>query len=152
VECLDGQRFSPEKHDGLDQTSIHAILDDGDGHLWLPPAMGLRAATARARAMRCKGQAARTGLNLAPRTGCAAERQRPTAIRRVALGRRTPVVCHVQRIVEVDPAHFPVNNVPPPVALERFAVDDLPQALACGGFRFTDSGGSCSIFNSIMRG
>jgi signal transduction histidine kinase len=31
--------------------------------------------------------------------------------------------------VEVDPAHFPVNNVPPPVALERFAVDDLPQAL-----------------------
>ncbi len=27
-------------------------------------------------------------------------------------------------LVEVDPAHFPVNTVPPPVALERFAVDD----------------------------
>jgi signal transduction histidine kinase len=32
-------------------------------------------------------------------------------------------------LVEVDPAHFPVNTVPPPVALERFAVDDLPQPL-----------------------
>jgi signal transduction histidine kinase len=31
-------------------------------------------------------------------------------------------------LVEVDPAHFPVNTVPPPVALERFAVDDVSQA------------------------
>jgi signal transduction histidine kinase len=29
-------------------------------------------------------------------------------------------------LVEVDPAHFRVNSVPPPVALERFAVDDVP--------------------------
>jgi signal transduction histidine kinase len=32
-------------------------------------------------------------------------------------------------LVEVDPAHFPVNTVPPGVALERFAIDDSPQAL-----------------------
>jgi len=32
-------------------------------------------------------------------------------------------------LVEVDPAHFPVNTVPPPVALERFAVDDVAQRL-----------------------
>jgi len=32
-------------------------------------------------------------------------------------------------LVEVDPAHFPVNAVPPPVELERFAVDDVAQAL-----------------------
>jgi signal transduction histidine kinase len=32
-------------------------------------------------------------------------------------------------LVEVDPAHFPVNSVPPPVAVERFAVDDAEQAL-----------------------
>ncbi|HUY95454.1 MAG TPA: two-component regulator propeller domain-containing protein, partial [Terracidiphilus sp.] len=32
-------------------------------------------------------------------------------------------------LVEVDPAHFPVNTVPPPVAVERFAVDDADQAL-----------------------
>jgi signal transduction histidine kinase len=30
--------------------------------------------------------------------------------------------------VEVDPAHFPINTMPPPVALERFAVDDVAQA------------------------
>ncbi len=32
-------------------------------------------------------------------------------------------------LVEVDPEHFPVNAVPPPVTLERFAVDDVDQAL-----------------------
>jgi signal transduction histidine kinase len=35
--------------------------------------------------------------------------------------------------VEVDPEHFPVNTVPPPVALERFAVDDVDQALHAAG-------------------
>jgi signal transduction histidine kinase len=39
------------------------------------------------------------------------------------------MVRHAQGLVEVDPAHFPVNTVPPPVALERFAVDDVPQTL-----------------------
>ena len=32
-------------------------------------------------------------------------------------------------LVEVDPAHFPVNTTPPPVALERFQVDDVTQPL-----------------------
>ena len=36
-------------------------------------------------------------------------------------------------LVEVDPAHFPVNTIPPPVALERFAVDDVDQATAWSG-------------------
>jgi signal transduction histidine kinase len=31
-------------------------------------------------------------------------------------------------LVGVDPAHFPVNEVPPPVVVERFAVDDAEQA------------------------
>jgi signal transduction histidine kinase len=31
-------------------------------------------------------------------------------------------------LVEVDPAHFPVNTVPPPVVLERFTVDDVQRA------------------------
>jgi signal transduction histidine kinase len=31
-------------------------------------------------------------------------------------------------LVEVDPAHFPVNTVPPPVTLERFSVDDTLRA------------------------
>ena len=32
-------------------------------------------------------------------------------------------------LVEVDPAHFPVNTLPPPIALERFQVDDVVQPL-----------------------
>jgi len=32
----------------------------------------------------------------------------------------------------VDPAHFPVNTAAPPVALERFAVDDVAQAFNAG--------------------
>ncbi|MFZ0394368.1 MAG: two-component regulator propeller domain-containing protein [Terracidiphilus sp.] len=32
-------------------------------------------------------------------------------------------------LVEVDPARFPVNTVPPPVEVERFAVDDADQTL-----------------------
>jgi signal transduction histidine kinase len=31
-------------------------------------------------------------------------------------------------LVEVDPAHFPVNTTPPPVVLERFVVDDAVRA------------------------
>jgi len=37
--------------------------------------------------------------------------------------------------VEVDPAYFPVNSVPPPVAIERFAVDDTAQSLPASGLR-----------------
>jgi signal transduction histidine kinase/ligand-binding sensor domain-containing protein len=38
-------------------------------------------------------------------------------------------------LVEVDPAHFPVNTVPPPVEAERFAVDDADQALNAADLR-----------------
>src|SRR5205823_1233843 len=34
----------------------------------------------------------------------------------------------------VDPAHFPVNLAPPPVAIERFAVDDRDQPLRGADF------------------
>jgi signal transduction histidine kinase len=34
--------------------------------------------------------------------------------------------------VEVDPEHFPVNTVPPPVVVERFAVDDVNRPLHAG--------------------
>jgi len=89
-------RFSPVKRDGLDQTSIHAILDDGGGHLWFATGNGLRAATARVRAMRCKGRLLSLDGSLALRTGCAAGDSDQQSSVGVALGRRTLVVCHVQ--------------------------------------------------------
>ena len=37
----DGQRFSPTARNGLDQTTIHAILDDGLNHLWFATGNGI---------------------------------------------------------------------------------------------------------------
>jgi signal transduction histidine kinase/ligand-binding sensor domain-containing protein len=130
----DGQHFSAEMRDGrnqsnLDSTGIHAILDDNDGHLWFATGNGIA---------RCDFAVPATGK----KAGCsqwiefgAADglRSRETATNshpsawRSRDGRlwfATP-----KGLVEIDPAHFPVNTVPPPVELERFAVDDVPQAL-----------------------
>jgi hypothetical protein len=37
--------------------------------------------------------------------------------------------------VEVEPAHFPVNTIPPPVVLERLQVDDVSQPLGAADSR-----------------
>jgi hypothetical protein len=54
-------------------------------------------------------------------------------------------------LVEVDPEHFPVNTVPPPVALERFAVDDVDQALHAAALSWWFRRGMC-IFSSTTPG
>ncbi len=120
----DGQKFSSAKDNGLDQTSIHAILDDEGGHLWFATDNGIA---------RCDGTTTAECANwiqFGPADGL---RSRETATNshpsawRSRDGRlwfATP-----KGLVEVDPAHFPVNSVPPPVALERFSVDDVDQAL-----------------------
>jgi signal transduction histidine kinase/streptogramin lyase len=127
----DGRHFSSEMQDGLnqtnlDRTTIHAILDDGGGHLWFATGNGIA---------RCDCTGAVNGMQ---GTGCshwiqfgAADglRSRETATnshpsawrsRDGHLWFATP-----KGLVEVDPAHFLVNTVPPPVELERFAVDDV---------------------------
>ena len=78
-----------------------------------------------------RGLAARTGWSLATADGLrsreTATNSHPSAWRSRDghLWFATP-----KGLVEVDPAHFPVNALPPPVALERFAVDDADQATA----------------------
>jgi ligand-binding sensor domain-containing protein/signal transduction histidine kinase len=127
----DGKQFSAAKGDGLDRTTIHAILDDGSGHLWFATGNGIA---------RCDGSG--TGGGMASGADCshwiefsAADglRSRETATnshpsawrsRDGHLWFATP-----KGLVEVDPAHFPVNTMPPGVALERFAIDDAPQPL-----------------------
>ncbi len=134
----DGQHFIAEMRDGLnqnnlDRTGIHAILDDGGGFLWFATGNGIA---------RCEFADSATGKG----AGCsqwiefgAADglRSRETATNshpsawRSRDGRlwfATP-----KGLVEIDPAHFSVNTIPPPVELERFAVDDVPQALHAAG-------------------
>jgi len=120
----DGQRFSSAAESGLNQTSIHAILDDGKGHLWFATANGIA---------RCDCDMAggcSHWMEFGPADGLRsreiATNSHPTAWRSPdgLLWFATP-----KGLVQVDPAHFPVNGVPPPVALVRFAADDVDQRL-----------------------
>jgi len=126
----DGQRFSQEKHDGLDQTSIHAILDDGVGHLWFATGNGIARCDCAGAGNAMQGAGCSHWIEFGAADGLrsreTATNSHPSAWRS---GDGRLWFATSKGIVEVDPAHFPVNNVPPPVALERFAVDDLPQAL-----------------------
>jgi len=110
-----GQSYSS----GMDHASIRAILDDEQGHLWFATGTGI------ARCDNEPGNDRSPCMEFGPADGL---RSRETATNshpsawRSRDGRlwfATP-----KGLVEVDPAHFPVNATQPPVALERFAIDD----------------------------
>ncbi len=128
----DGQHFTMETNGGLNQTTIHAILDDGSGHLWFATGNGIArcdfAVPATGKGAGCS-QWIEFGTADGLRSREMATNSHPSAwrCRDGRLWFATP-----KGLVEIDPAHFPVNAVPPPVALERFAVDDVPQALHSG--------------------
>ena len=134
----DGQHFSAERNDGLNQTTIHAILDDGGltdsgGHLWFATGNGIArcdfAVHATGKEAGCS-QWIEFGAADGLRSRETATNSHPSAWRSRdgRLWFATP-----KGLVEIDPAHFPVNTVPPPVELERFAVDDVPQPLHAAG-------------------
>ncbi|MGB8261557.1 MAG: triple tyrosine motif-containing protein, partial [Terracidiphilus sp.] len=116
----DGRRFLPAAHNGLDRTSIRAILEDGANHLWFATGDGIA---------RCDCDMAggcSHWMEFGPADGLrsreTATNSHPSAWR----GRDGHLWFATPKgLVEVDPAHFPVNMTPPPVALERFTVDDV---------------------------
>lgn len=124
----DGRNFSPIARSGLNATTIHAILDDGSGHLWFATGNGI------ARCDCDMSGGCSHWMEFGPADGLRgrqmATNSHPSAwrSREGLLWFATP-----KGIVEVDPAHFPVNTVPPPVALVRFAADDLDQPLGEAG-------------------
>jgi signal transduction histidine kinase/ligand-binding sensor domain-containing protein len=122
----DGKTFAPATQDGLEQTTIHAILDDGGGHLWFATGNGIARCDCNMKGgcTHWMEFGAADGL----RSRETATNSHPSAWRSHDghLWFATP-----KGLVEVDPAHFPVNANPPPVALERFAVDDA--ALSAAG-------------------
>jgi ligand-binding sensor domain-containing protein/signal transduction histidine kinase len=126
----DKKRFTPVTQNAVAGATIHAILDDGMNHLWFATGGGVA---------RCDcGQAMGTmqGADCAHwmefgtadglRSRETATNSHPSAWRGKdgRLWFATP-----KGLIEVDPAHFPVNSVAPPVTVERFAVDDADQAL-----------------------
>ncbi|MGA8041424.1 MAG: two-component regulator propeller domain-containing protein [Terracidiphilus sp.] len=123
----DGARFSAPKGRGLDEKSIHAILDDAGNHLWFATDEGIARCD-------CTMTAECThwvefGLADGLRSRETATNSHPSAWRSRdgRLWFATP-----KGLVEADPAHFAINTAPPPVAIERFAVDDVEQRLGHG--------------------
>jgi len=130
----EGRRFSAAAQQGLDHTTIRAILDDGRNHLWFATGNGIARCDCSSTAAAMAGADCSHWIEFGAADGL---RSRETAInshpsawrsRDGHLWFATP-----KGLVEVDPEHFPVNMVAPPVALERFAVDDLDQALHAAG-------------------
>ena len=121
----DGQHFTAESSGGLNQSTIHAILEDGIGHLWFATGSGIARCECGGTGM--QGAECSHWIEFGAADGLrsreTATNSHPSAWRSRDghLWFATP-----KGLVEVDPAHFPVNTVPPPVALERFAVDDGP--------------------------
>ena len=126
----DGRKFTAQTHGGLEQTTIHAIMDDGRGHLWFATGDGI--ARCDCNEMGGQGPAGicshwiEFGIADGLHTRETATNSHPSAWRSRDghLWFATP-----KGLVEADPAHFPVNTLPPPVALERFQVDDVTQPL-----------------------
>ncbi len=118
----DGKSFIVKESFSPDVTSIRAILEDGSGQLWFATANGIARCDSdkEANCSHCIEFGAADGL----RSRETATNSHPSAWRSRdgRLWFATP-----KGLVEVDPAHFPVNTVPPPVALERLAVDDVQQ-------------------------
>jgi signal transduction histidine kinase/ligand-binding sensor domain-containing protein len=122
----DGQRFSAVNGNGFDQTSIHAILDDGQGHLWFATGNGIARCDRNATNPKESAPGCSHWIEFGTADGLrsreTATNSHPSAWRSRDghLWFATP-----RGLAEVDPAHFPLNTVPPPVALERFVVDDV---------------------------
>ncbi len=129
-DVWDGHRFSAGLDHQLAPTSIHAILDDGRGHLWFATGNGIAHCDAEASGGTGGTSECKRWMEFTTADGL---RSRETATNshpsawRSRDGRlwfATP-----KGLVEVDPQHFLINQLPPPVKLERFAVDDVDQTL-----------------------
>ena len=122
----DRQRFAAQDSGGLNKSSIHAILDDGGGHLWFATGNGIARCDCDGKGAGMHGAGCSHWIEFGAADGLrsreTATNSHPSAWRSRDghLWFATP-----KGLVEVDPAHFPVNTVPPPVELERFAVDDV---------------------------
>jgi len=124
------------KGPGLAQTSIHAILDDGLGHLWFATGNGIARCDCSGMPGSMAGPDCSHWIEFGAGDGL---RSRETATNSHPSAWRAHdghlLFATPKGLVEVDPAHFPVNTIPPPVALERFTVDDIPMPLGSPSLR-----------------
>jgi signal transduction histidine kinase/ligand-binding sensor domain-containing protein len=107
-------------------TTIHAILDDGAGRLWFATGNGIARCELKVAATPECAHWVEFGAADGLRSREMASNSHPSAWRSRDghLWFASP-----DGLVEVDPAHFSLNAIAPPVALERFVVDDVDQPL-----------------------
>jgi len=138
LDLWNGRRFTPVSvHSSTGSqaitetlpTVIHAVVHDDRGHLWLASDSGLtRLDLAGLLACTERGTCDLNGLNATSFTTADGLRSRETS------SNSHPTACHAsdgllwfttpRGVIVVDPLHFPESNSKPPVAIERFAVDD----------------------------
>jgi ligand-binding sensor domain-containing protein/signal transduction histidine kinase len=129
-DIWDGRSFSIATTGGLNQESIHAILNDSEGHLWFATGNGIARCNLNTPGTPNSKTLCSDWLEFGTADGLrsreTAANSHPSAVRTRDghLWFTTP-----KGLLEVDPVHFPVNTVAPPVAMERFAVDDVEQSL-----------------------
>jgi signal transduction histidine kinase/ligand-binding sensor domain-containing protein len=110
-------------------SAIHAILRDDRGHLWLASGSGLTRVDIQTLLGCAQHGACRLdAVHLTSFTTADGLRSRETS------SNSHPTACRTsdgqlwfsspRGLIVVDPMHFPADAVPPPVAIERFAVDD----------------------------
>jgi signal transduction histidine kinase len=118
--------------------TVHAILDDDNGHLWMATEDGIARGDCPLHLVDPVGEDPRGCLRWLQFGTADGLRSRETATNSHPSAWRTRDgflwFATPKGLVEVDPAHFPVNNVPPGVALERFSVDDTTEALHAADF------------------
>ncbi|HTB96092.1 MAG TPA: two-component regulator propeller domain-containing protein [Terracidiphilus sp.] len=117
-----GSGFSSTQTTEMKRTNVHAILDDLHGHLWFATANGI------ARCDVTETAECANWLEFGPADGLrsreTATNSHPSAWR----GRDGHLWFATPKgLEEVNPEHFPVNTTLLPVAVERFAVDDVDQ-------------------------
>lgn len=134
----DGEHFSRVTVDRLAGTSIHAILDDGHSHLWFATGGGIARCDCAEMSGGMAGADCTNWIEFSTADGLisreTATNSHPSAwqAKDGRLWFATP-----KGLESADPAHFPVNTIPPPVAIERFAVDDRDQPVRAAGDSIT---------------
>ena len=125
----DGQKFSATQN-SLEQTTINAILDDAQGHLWFATEDGIARCDCDAKGNPSAAAGSSRLVSFGTADGL---RSRDTATNSHPSATRSKDgllwFATSKGLVEVDPAHFPYNAAPPPVVVARFAVDDVDQPL-----------------------
>lgn len=156
LNLWDGHRFKPVPLNSAGKSllpaAIHAILQDDRSHLWLASDSGLTRADTQTlldctQNHVCNLDAAHvvrftTADGLRSRE--TSSNSHPTALKASdgQLWFTSP-----RGVAVVDPLHFPATPAPPPVAIERFAVDDRDENLTPG----SDPAGAARIGAGHLR-